>query len=38
MTELNKNIDYEREKDKIKDCPATEYEAKIKRICEKIKY
>ena len=35
---MAKDIDYESEKAKIKDCPATEYEEKIKKICEKIKY
>jgi hypothetical protein len=33
-----KNIEYEREKGKIKDCEPNEYEQRIKNICEKLKY
>jgi hypothetical protein len=33
-----KNIDYEREKGKIKDCTSEEYEQRIKNICDKLKY
>ena len=33
-----KNIEYEREKGKIKDCTSEEYEQRIKDICDKLKY
>ena len=33
-----KNIEYEREKGKIKDCTSEEYEQRIKNICDKLKY
>ncbi len=35
---MDKDIEYEKEKAKIKDCSPDEYEAEIREICEKLKY
>ena len=35
---MNKDIEYERLKKKIKDCKPEEYEKAIKEICEKLNY
>ena len=36
--QMNKDIEYEELKKKIKDCKPEKYEKSIKEICKKIKY